>query len=129
MALFATAMATVTTGCSHEVNATSAAPPLKVCGKALYNGAAGAVPTDASSGRRIRGIPTADDAVFLIMTHDCSHGTTFDIVPVGAAQVVKTIAATEAGTVAAEIRPSTIPAKVTIHRADRTTTVVSLPKP
>ncbi len=104
---------------------TSAAPPLTICGQTLYSGANGPVVTDATTQARVEGLLTADNAVFIRLAPGCDVGASITIEPAASGTVVAKATARQGGLIAVEIRPSSR-GTVTVTRADRTTSVVTI---
>ena len=113
-----TALVGVVTGCSSS-DVTSGAPPLKVCGTTLWNGAAGAVSYQVTPHMAPIRTLTAGDVIYLQVAPGCDHGAVVSI-PAGAATITATARAKDHRAAAVAIKPQEKKFTVTVRRQGQT---------
>jgi hypothetical protein len=111
--------------CSTPTTKSSAAPPLKACGKTLYNGAAGAVVIDATGATAHVNFITTGAGIYLRLSNSCKHGATLTVPPSDA--TVAAIAHTSDGAIAViGLHPVRNYFIITAHRVDGSPTTISV---
>lgn len=101
---------------------TNAAPAITICGKTLYDGAAGAVLTEATGKVASVHNVTSGAGIYLRFSSDCSHGVRVTF-PAGAAQMVSVVRAGDGSIVAVGLRPLMRVFTVLARNQNRTTIV------
>jgi hypothetical protein len=93
---------TLAMGC---VRATSAAPPVVICGKTLYSGAVGLGVYGPSNPAAPRYVPTvvSGTPILFRLSTDCGRGVRYTVTPAGLVGIERQIEGTHGGVVAVSL--------------------------